>query len=246
MDKVIHGTPAEIGDYPFLTVLLVHLNISGTIQEGLCAGSYAGNDWVITAAHCVMNAVAVTAFFGVVTLGDVFSRRAVYREGLEFVFHESYDPETYSNDIGLIRLEKPAGDDDAATPNYVVTSEEYIAPETPGTILGYGATEPQNSVTSYNVLLKANVVVKDPTAYGYEKDVDSTMLVAGGASVGFFDGEIADTCQGDSGGPLLNEEGHLVGITSWGVDCGRPDRPGVYTRVSIFTEWIRGKISGSE
>ena len=210
MDKVIHGTPAAIGDYPFLAVLLVHMNISGTIQAGLCAGSYAGNDWVITAAHCVMDAVAVTAFFGVVSLGDVFSRSAVHREGLEFICHEHFDPETYSHDIGLIRLE-PAEDAAAAAAaaDHVLTSEEYIAPGTPGTILGYGATEPQNSVTSYNVLLKADVVVKDPTAYGYEEDVDSTMLVAGGASVGFFDGEIADTCQGDSGGPLLDADGRL-------------------------------------
>lgn len=45
--------------------------------------------------------------------------------------------------------------------------------------------------------------------------------------------------KGDSGGPL-NIKGndgrwHLVGITSYGEDCGSG---GVYTRVSGYKEWI--------
>ena len=52
------------------------------------------------------------------------------------------------------------------------------------------------------------------------------------------------TCvpQGDSGGPLIcsNSEGSqtLVGITSWGVGCGRVGYPGVATRVSSFIDFM--------
>lgn len=48
--------------------------------------------------------------------------------------------------------------------------------------------------------------------------------------------------QGDSGGPLLHQLGNgrwvNVGIVSWGIRCGERDRPGVYTRVNSYLEWI--------
>jgi len=30
-----------------------------------------------------------------------------------------------------------------------------------------------------------------------------------------------------------------LGVTSWGEDCGQPKRPGIYTDVSVFTNWVR-------
>ncbi|KAL2780345.1 transmembrane protease serine 11D [Daubentonia madagascariensis] len=47
---------------------------------------------------------------------------------------------------------------------------------------------------------------------------------------------------GDSGGPLVQEDSRqlwfLVGIVSWGDQCGLPDKPGVYTQVTAYRNWI--------
>ena len=76
-----------------------------------------------------------------------------------------------------------------------------------------------------------------------------------------------DTCQGDrfdfnvslitekdlmnySGGPLMTRttDGlwELVGITSYGKGCGRLNELGVYTRVSMYLNWINTTIKKLE
>ena len=50
-----------------------------------------------------------------------------------------------------------------------------------------------------------------------------------------------DTCQGDSGGPLIaniDEKFTVVGVTSWGLGCGRPNSPGVYADISYHMNFI--------
>ena len=58
-------------------------------------------------------------------------------------------------------------------------------------------------------------------------------------------GKGQDACQGDSGGPLIRAGGEpvLVGIVSWGIDCGK--NAGVYVRIDRdhYLDWINRTIS---
>jgi len=60
---------------------------------------------------------------------------------------------------------------------------------------------------------------------------------------------VIDTCQGDSGGPLMmftsSRQWVLVGLTSYGDGCARPQYSGVYTRVAAYESWIRSNTNGA-
>lgn len=45
-------------------------------------------------------------------------------------------------------------------------------------------------------------------------------------------------CGGDAGSPIVSQQGQLLGIVSWAIECGRP-QPAVHTRVIPYLGFIR-------
>src|SRR5690606_10019215 len=97
---------------------------------------------------------------------------------------------------------------------------------------GYNRTRDLNRVV---VPIVSNEEANAPSAYN--GDVDETMIAAG------YDGGGKDACQGDSGGPMVvfdhQNEPVQVGVVSWGIGCARPNKFGIYSRVSSGFEWIK-------
>ena len=123
------------------------------------------------------------------------------------------------------------------------------------TVAGWGLLEPYNKRKPYNmqspILRKA--IVNNVPCYQPEQptdiqkmynQTDNTLQLCANGKVDKF--HARDACQGDSGGPLYsyeNGEEILVGIVSWGYECGYLDSPGVYTNVTSFLDWINETIT---
>ena len=165
----------------------------------------------------------------------------------------------YNNDIAIIELDQAVEFNDYIKPLCLPAKDSYLDPSTPGTVCvaaGWGADSFKKS--SYpNMLHEVDIKLIDRKTCnqipGYESMVTNKMFCAGhlegknyiynvSSIFSYLGGK--DTCQGDSGGPLMcrligpQNPWILYGVTSWGIGCAQAYTPGVYVKVSKFTDWI--------
>lgn len=175
-------------------------------------------------------------------LHDQRDMRIPYLNVSKVILHPSYDTKTQANDIALIRLSKPVQFDRNARPICLPTNEEQCEATARSNdellVAGWGRLgETSFSPTSPRLLqVTLPLVANGVCQRSYGGLVSDNHLCAGRAG--------KDACQGDSGGAgMLSDLGSprriQCGVVSWGLGCGRPQYPGVYTRVTKYISWIQ-------
>ncbi|KAL5020122.1 hypothetical protein ScPMuIL_003014 [Solemya velum] len=228
--KIAGGTLASVGEFPWQ----VSLRYNG---QHVCGGTLIGDQWVLSAAHCFhsLSTFVYTIAVGINDKSYVPSTN-VYRVS-RIIRHAQYNDNTKENDITLIRLSKAVPMSNyqrkACLPS---GSDDYDGSVC--TVSGWGATyfaEHGAPTTRYMRKVDIPIMSNSLCAYYTQAHIFPSNVCAGVPQGG------KDSCQGDSGGPLVclkNGVWNLVGVVSYGYGCGATYRPGVYTRVSSFRNWI--------
>lgn len=159
----------------------------------------------------------------------------------EIILHPGYKCEKYDNDIALLELEKPSSAKFCTLPE----QSQGLAENTSVTVMGWGwSNEDMFEGHRPDTLQKAqvNVISNKRCQDWYAESSKKNIIMDSQACAGFEKGGI-DACFLDSGSPLIDPaSGTLVGIVSTGVGCARPRLPGIYSRVSYFSDWINEVI----
>ncbi|KAG7230084.1 hypothetical protein INR49_009804 [Caranx melampygus] len=242
--RIFGGLKVAPGAIPWQVSLQVRPKNTNLPFKHTCGGVLIASCWVLTAGHCIEQKKDMQVVMGGLSR-DTTEHTEQTIKVEEAIVHENYreTPAAVYNDIALLRLEGT----DGVCANETQFVKAACLPDAPlpdgkeCTISGWGATEDSNLGSTH--LLEANVLLinqeKCAESGIYGNVLDKSMFCAG-----YLQGGV-DSCQGDSGGPLTCKENHtsvIYGLVSWGDQCGKKNKPGVYARVTDFVDWIKSKM----
>ncbi|CAL8126065.1 unnamed protein product [Orchesella dallaii] len=244
--KIVGGVLSKQHCWPWVAAIV---RVSKTkAPKIVCGSSIISKKYLLTAAHCVeyMEQVGVDNFRVVLGTNDINEDDTFQMEVASVIIHPRFDEKTLANDIGLVELTSSLEFSQSILPICVTPQIGVPFLNQSAIVAGWGSTSFGGSTTTMQMQIMVDVIsnTECQTHYVNETEITKTMMCARRTN--------KDSCQGDSGGPLflLKEDSTAsyiqIGIVSFGKGCADSKYPGIYTRLSRFTRWIRSVVGNDD
>ena len=226
--RITNGYTAYAGQLPYQAFLSIQTN-KGYYR---CGGSLIGSQWVLTAAHCTINAQSVTVYLGSIQryYGTAYT---VYRNNI--IIHRNYNAYYKRNDISLIKIPAVNLNSPYIQPIKLPAISNYYSSYAGENVIasGWGQTSDTNySGSAYLQWARMQVITNNVCAARFDNIASSHICVATPRGV--------STCFGDSGGPMVLENSKvLIGLTAFGPSSCVSGYPTAFTRVTSYLDWIK-------
>ncbi|KAI1902779.1 hypothetical protein AGOR_G00019510 [Albula goreensis] len=230
--SIVGGKNAFKGEWPWMAAI-ERIDKPKTIY---CGGTILNKRWVLTAAHCLNRPRShFIVRLGAYRLSETSPYEASYKI-IKAIRHPSYNNFQDGDDIAVVMLDRDINFSwfVREVPQLALSGDVFDASSTCYAI-GWGRVKKDVPLRTPKTLQEVKVpVVENHICQKSYPTLKPKMICAGGDSI--------DSCQGDSGGPLMCYSRNTwvqVGVVSFGNGCGKPNYPGVYTRVSSYREFIK-------
>ncbi|CAG9827556.1 unnamed protein product [Diabrotica balteata] len=226
--RIVGGQDALIQDYPYQVSILFY-------GKHGCGGSIINPNYILTAAHCTYD---VTESVLAVRVNSSFRDEQGTLYEVEKIFvHDGFDDSTYDNDISILRLARPLSFGTGVSPISLATAGTQITDGLEAYATGWGRLGEHLPASHQLQVVMLPVISTETCAEYYPSGwVTRRMFCAG-----YYEQGGKDTCEGDSGGPLV-VSGIQIGVVSWGTICAAPKRPGAFTKLPEFVDYINSII----
>ncbi|CAC5380542.1 LRP1B [Mytilus coruscus] len=237
--RIVGGCKAIPHSWPWVVQLLLRYDKNSNFTHE-CGGAILNSRFVITATHCFLSENDIKQWQ--IRAGSHYKGRSESSNQIRLIKKKTplFNPTSniLDRDITILEVKTPFVFNTHVRP--VCLPERHPRKGDKCAVVGWGTTKG----TGHDDILKQTPMPIEDTqtcnnTSNLKGDITDYMFCGG-----FKEGK-NDACQGDSGGPLMCVDGdkyRLQGIVSWGIDCAKPNLPGVYADVFKVLAWIKTVI----